>query len=149
MFDERHQFGVVRKRDAGKLPGETSQHRVEEVLRTTFALLRALRWVFLLFRGREHFTTKLMTVQRGDPSAVLRIVPVVTGTLDPIHDSPAATEFHGADTHHVHLRLLYLAIGPLQQHALDPTESEVARQSQANGTRANNQYRSFHCSISP
>jgi hypothetical protein len=97
---------VVLKVDQPGFMSESCEHRVEEVLRATFPFLRALRWALLAARRRENLSAELVAGERCDPSAILRIVTVVAGILNPVDDSPPTAELHRADTDHVHTRLV-------------------------------------------
>src|ERR1700738_4573681 len=103
MFGEVHELGAVAPRHMREAPAKPRQHRVEEILRTAFALLRALRRRLLLAWARKRLTAELIAIgEARHPGIVLRIVAVVAGLLDPSHDAPAPAELHGADVDNVH-----------------------------------------------
>jgi hypothetical protein len=104
------------------------QHRVEEILRATLALLRALQRRLFLAGARKRFAAELIAVEARHPGIVLRIVAVIARVLDPSHNAPAPAELHGTDMDHVHPRLRDAAIGLLDEDARDAAPAEVARE---------------------
>src|SRR5579883_629183 len=118
-----------------KHAGEPRQHRVEEILRASLPLLRALRRRPLLPWRWERLAAEFVAVgEARHPGIILGIVAVITGRLDPRHDAPAPAEFHRADMDHVHPRLGDAAVSLFDQHAGDAAPTEIARHRKPNRT---------------
>src|SRR5262249_17323857 len=120
------------------------------VLRATFALLRAHRGNhFVPWRGKLLAAELVAAMQRSYPGAVLRVVTVVSGALDPLHDAPPAAELHGADSDQVHLRLIDAAVAPFDQHAGNAAPAEVACERQPHRAPSHDHYWSLRIGHSP
>ena len=136
MFGEIDQLGFIAQAGQSGTLGKATQYRIEEILRAALALLRALRRAFFGgYRGKR-FAPEFVAVQSGHPGAVLRIVAVIAGTLDPGHDAPAPAIFHGADADHIHFRLADHAVGLFNQNARNAAPAKVAGQRQADRSGA-------------
>ena len=118
-----------------------SQHRIEHVLRTAFAVLRALRQRLFARHRRVFVAADFPPLHQaaGNIDIVLRVIAGIGRGLDVGDDSPAAAELHGPYADQILTRLDDGAVGLFDHKARDLPPAEIARQREPDRPGADNQ----------